>query len=221
MMSSRDTCASLSVRLPSMKPTSASACFCRRSAALRAITACTARKLVTSITTTASVAIASSRRWRRAASRRRSMSRFTPSSPDNSFSRASPLPSLPGRMSAAIGSAACVPSSPSASSSKRSAGAKHSRSSPALGSPATMRQQIRLPRPRRLKVRTSSLTHGERAASGEQITISASESASAASIFGLSWPAVARSSRSRKIGRKRSGRGPNSPSLPRSRDGTR
>ena len=194
-----------------MKPTSASACFCRRSAACRAITACTASALVTSITTTDNVATASRRRWRRAASRLRSVSRSTPSSPDSSFSRASDLPSVPGRMSAAIGSVGCVPSSPSASSSKRNAGAKHSRASPAVGFAGDDQAIDAVGAPGRLKRRISPSTHGERAASGEHTTTRVSESASAASIFGLRWPALASSSRSRKIGERRSGSAPNSP----------
>jgi hypothetical protein len=52
-----------------MKSTRSSACFCRRSAAWRAITACTARTLVRSITATDAAVTSSMRLCRRCNSR--------------------------------------------------------------------------------------------------------------------------------------------------------
>jgi hypothetical protein len=98
-----------------------------------------------------------------------------------SFSLALVLPSIPGRASAAIGSAGRLERLPSGSSSKRSDAVKHSCCSwpgveAAFGSPSTIRVKMRSLRPMRLKERTSSSTHRERAAAGEQMTMRLRES---------------------------------------------
>ena len=88
------------------------------------------------------------------------------------------------RTSNPSGSAGSSVSRPSGPILNRSAGGKHSSvaragSADALGSPSTITAKIWLDRPVRLKCRTSSLTHFERAACGEATTIRLSASAMA------------------------------------------
>src|SRR6185312_16335735 len=233
MMSSRCTCVSLSVRSPSMKLTRPSACFCRRSAACRAITASwrainatIASKMVTDITANAVVVSIAMRRMRRCCSRCFSASKPTSSMPAISFSLAFCFLSLPGRASAAIGSVRSFVGWPFASSWKRSAGQKHSSASRpcmlsvAFGSPSTIRQKMRSARPMRLYASTSSFTQREVAAAGEQITIWFSDWASASLTLRPRSVALASSSRSRKTGFSRRGMVPCVVVVPTNRDGT-
>ena len=207
---------------------SASACArsrCR-SASLRASHAVVASVEVITMPIVDAVSSSVSRWRRRCASRCFRSSSPTPSMPASSFSRASCLPSLFGRTSAAIGSLRSLVSSPSGPSAYSSAGGKDSCSSrpgtsEAPGSPPTSRQKMRRSRPSRLKVRISSLTHRDFAAAGEQMTIWNCDSRSARVSVSPRLVAEASSSRSRKIGAKRAGISPCSPVVPTRRFGTR
>ena len=166
----------------------------------------------------------SSRCWRRRASRRTSWSRLTPSIPDSSLSRAPRLPSFPGRTSAAAGSMR-APAPLSAPAGEVRALGKHSSVAPpgwseANGSPATIRARTRSSPCRSLNCLTSSLTHADRAAAGEQMTISQAESRRASRIRSPSRAEAANSSRSRKTGRKRGGARPAGVWIPTIREGT-